>query len=429
MIRYIIFLILILVMCLSSTSCNRVDESGTDNPGTEMSAVPDPSDEEAVADNQADEEDLDTFREPEVPFRTYTEEELATFSELLGVPAAEARQKLLDEGAVLNSDYLIDYIEKGRTVMVVRMISSGMDLNDPASNGKRPLAETVLKNDPYLMELMIEHGADPTLGDDPAMGTGRSLLHYAAKMDNAELVQRLINLGVEPDVTDVNDQTPLDVAATYGETEAMRVLLENGADPMRVDKGGSVPILLAAGYGNLEAARLLIQNGADLNYRHERGWTPLLLAVYYDFEDVAVFLLDNGADMQVKHESGLGVSEIAANNGSAGMLRRMIDAGARVDRTMQFDGRNIIHLCALSGLGSFIEELAGRGIDPAATDKDGRTPLDLAAEAGDEEAMEILSRLTGVDPPPNTTAEGDGAETAGADESTRTQESDVTENN
>src|SRR5690606_23279392 len=115
--------------------------------------------------------------------------------------------------------------------------------NAPEASGKRPLAEAILQNDPWLVDTMIAHGADPLLADEAEGGTGRSMLHYATKMDNGPLVQRLIDLGVPVSVTDSGDQTPLEVAATYGDAQAMRVLLDNGADPNRRDRGGSAPLL------------------------------------------------------------------------------------------------------------------------------------------------------------------------------------------
>ncbi|MCB1222133.1 MAG: ankyrin repeat domain-containing protein [Planctomycetales bacterium] len=337
------------------------------------------------------------------PPRQYNEEELARFEEMLAVDSAETRNKLVDDGAMLDADHLIDYISMGRMNIVVRMIASGMDLNRPAANGKLPLAEAILQNDPWLIEQMIKHGADPTLTDDPTQGVGRSMLHYATKMNDAGLVERLLELGVPVDIRDVNDQTPLDVAATYGETEAMAVLLDNGADPVRMDKGGSIPVLLAAGYGHTDAVRLLLQHGADINFQHERGWTPLLLSIYYDQLDTAQYVLDNGGDIKAQLETGYGAAGIAATLGDPEMLRLVIDAGAPLDDITAQDGRNLVHICAINNLGSFIRELAEAGVDPAAEDSEGRTALELAREANDTEAEQVLMELTGAPPAPPET--------------------------
>ncbi|MCB1218918.1 ankyrin repeat domain-containing protein [bacterium] len=398
---FLLSLMMILVLCSCNPQPDGAEHStaGAGSLQQEESAAAEPEEPQV-----AEEGGQDTNPDAK-PLRGYSERELSTFANLLDEDPGEARRRLQDEGAVLDSDHLIDYIELGRTVMVVRMIAAGIDLNAPASNGKRPLAEAVLQNDPYLLELMLEHGADPLLSDDPEKGTGRSLLHYATKMDNAELVERLLELGIAADITDANDQTPLDVAATYGMEQSLQLLLDHGADPQRQDRGGSVPILLAGGYGRTGAARLLLAHGADINYQHERGWTPLLLAIYYDHIETAGFLLDNGADISASLQTGYGAAGIAAMLGDPQMLELVLDSGAATDSLIEESGRNLIHLCAMNNLSAFIERLAADGVDPGLEDAEGRTPLILARDAADEEAMRILSELTGVSiddlPPPD----------------------------
>ncbi|MCB1188628.1 ankyrin repeat domain-containing protein [bacterium] len=409
--RFQLIIALLAALCCFCASCDKpannqsADNQAAAKDGNDSST---PAAEAGPADQTINPSELP---DPDhKPPRQYTAEELARFEEMLAADSAETRNKLVDDGAMLDADHLIDYISMGRMNIVARMIASGMDLNRPASNGKRPLAEAILQNDPWLVEQMISHGADPTLSDDPEHGVGRSMLHYATKMNNPELVKRLVELGVPADSTDVNDQTPLDVAATYGETEAMAVLLANGADPLRMDRGGSVPVLLAAGYGHTDAVRQLLKHGADINFQHERGWTPLLLSIYYDQLDTAQFVLDNGGDINAQLETGYGAAGIAATLGDPEMLRLVIDAGAPLDDITAQDGRNLVHICAINNLASFIPELAEAGVDPAATDNEGKTPLELAREAADSEAEQLLMELTGAPPAPPETEGAAAAE-------------------
>ncbi|MEZ5337335.1 MAG: ankyrin repeat domain-containing protein [bacterium] len=385
-------LTMILVLCACNPQPQEASQAttGAGNAAHEEAAA------HAASDPQEPEDGSAADNPDAKPERGYTERELSTFANLLDEDPQEARRRLQDEGAVLDSDHLIDYIELGRTVMVVRMIAAGMDLNTPASSGKRPLAEAVLQNDPYLLELMLEHGADPLLSDDPEQGTGRSLLHYATKVDNVQLVERLLELGIEADIRDAHDQTPLDVAATYGMDQTLAVLLEHGADPQRQDRGGSVPILLAGGYGRTGAVRMLLAHGADINFQHERGWTALLLAIYYDHPETARYLFDNGADVTARLNTGYGAAGIATMLGDPQMLELVLDSGAATDELIEQNGRNLIHLCAMNKLSGFIERLAAAGVDPGLEDAEGKTPLMLARDAADEEAMRILSELTGV---------------------------------
>ena len=350
--------------------------------------------------------------EPEEPVdglavRQYSQDDLARFRAWLKTDAGEMQRKLEDDGAILTTDYLVQYISMGNMNLIVQMIAAGVDLNGVSSKGIHPLSEAVLQNDKYLVDLLIEKGADVHLRDEGQNGFGRGLLHYAAKVNNLELAKQLIELGEEIDLADLNDQTPLDIAVESGQNEMLQLLIELGADPLRESRGGSVPILLAAGNGQSKAIRLLVEHGADVNFRHERGWTPLLLALYYNHEDTAEYLLEHGADVSARLKEGYGAAGIAATLSNAGMLRRIIDAGAPVDYEMESSGRNIIHACAENALSQFIEELVAAGIDPAKADKSGITPLDIARQVTDAETIRILDDLTGDEREP----EGERKET------------------
>jgi ankyrin repeat protein len=53
-------------------------------------------------------------------------------------------------------------------------------------------------------------------------------------------------------------------------------------------------------------------------------------------------------------------------------------------------GRTPLHWAAASGRGSIVDLLLDRGADPAAADKRGRTPAELARDAGFSEVAERL---------------------------------------
>lgn len=395
---------LLIVWTMAATlilsGCNNRHDAKNDSVSTEQSS--------SEADMAAADETGNPEQEPPDKPRVYSAEELRVFDEFLNSDPQQVRRQLLDDGAVISIDYLLRYLQDGRTPMVVRMIASGMDLNEMGSGGVHPLSQAVLENDQYLIDLMLERGADPQLTDDAQLASGRRLLHYAAKQGNLELMQMLLDLGMLADVLDANDQTPLDVTATYGGSEAMQLLLDNGADPSRVDRSGSVPILLAAGYGRLDALELLIASGADINYTHERGWTPLLLALQYNHEDVANYLIDNNADMAAVNGQGIGAAALAASVANAELLRRLIDAGAPIDTKVYVEGQTLIHLCAEQGLTAFIPELVDRGLDPNKRDVFGDTALDLARQSANQEA------ITALEPYAQDATEKDGAVTPDA---------------
>jgi hypothetical protein len=117
--------------------------------------------------------------------------------------------------------------------------------------------------------------------------------------------------------------------------------------------------------------RLLLDRGADVNAvsRHAIGTTPLIAALFGRKVDAARMLIDRGADVR-------------AARGGTGWPRA---------------GFTPLHYAAAFGFLDLIEMLMAKGASPEALDESGASPLDAAREAGQEEALRLLtSRAKGA---------------------------------
>ena len=149
---------------------------------------------------------------------------------------------------------------------------------------------------------------------DPALARehfgGRTLLHAAAAAGNVALVESLLRLGVDPNITDAGGHTPLYWVANgrgvRGAVDVVRVLILAGAN---VDADNGVkrctPLHMAARRGNVEIASALLDYGAALEARDSLGETPLRRAVNCGQTHVAKLLLKRGADKHSKGSKGL----------------------------------------------------------------------------------------------------------------------------
>ncbi|CAG8031450.1 unnamed protein product [Penicillium nalgiovense] len=94
----------------------------------------------------------------------------------------------------------------------------------------------------------------------------RSLIHYAAMGDCAELLLYLLQDGTAKDDLDQNRRTPLSWAAQYSALRAVKLLLDNGAEINSMDNMYTTPLswLVQAGRGPNRAATMnyLRSNGA-----------------------------------------------------------------------------------------------------------------------------------------------------------------------
>lgn len=85
---------------------------------------------------------------------------------------------------------------------------------------------------------------------------GYSALIYAARVDDVQAMQSLIDSGADLDPSDTWG-TPMTHAAARGHCRAVQLLLDRGADATSVNRNGLTPEQLAVKHGHPEVAALI----------------------------------------------------------------------------------------------------------------------------------------------------------------------------
>lgn len=120
------------------------------------------------------------------------------------------------------------------------------ELNAKDSDGRTPLMHAILAEDadPSVVKLLIDRGADVMIQD---AGEKWTALHFAARDQNAPIVECLVNANATIDAVDVYGNTPLwrSVMNSTEDLRAIRLLLEHGANPHRKNSRGISPADLA----------------------------------------------------------------------------------------------------------------------------------------------------------------------------------------
>ena len=78
----------------------------------------------------------------------------------------------------------------GNNVIIVRLLSLGLDIDSRSTNGATPLMIAALCGRLDAFSVLIERKSDPTLKDN----NGWTLLHYAAKDGNNVIIEKLLSL-------------------------------------------------------------------------------------------------------------------------------------------------------------------------------------------------------------------------------------------
>uniref|UniRef100_A0ACD6A465 Uncharacterized protein n=1 Tax=Avena sativa TaxID=4498 RepID=A0ACD6A465_AVESA len=118
----------------------------------------------------------------------------------------------------------------------------GFDINAEANNdsGMTPLACAVSRGKAIAVRYLLEKGADPDKEDI----IGFTPLHYATKEGNDGLVRLLLSKGASVNASS-SEGTPLHMAASHGKSAIVQVLLQNNADPNRVCADLGTPMTAA----------------------------------------------------------------------------------------------------------------------------------------------------------------------------------------
>jgi ankyrin repeat protein len=302
------------------------------------------------------------------------------------------------------SSVLADFLNQHKTQISQRLLEEA--LYESLNRGNIPAATALLKNgvdpdgptldyppimvaDLQLCQLLVASGANVN---------APGLLNNAIEIEDLELLEFLIDKGA-----DLEESGPiaLEKALISGNVEAAALLIDGGTD---INSPGEVftSLQAAACSGKLELVKYLMDQGADVNSPASplKGRTALQAACEVGKVDVVQYLLDNGSDVNAPPAltEGLTALEAAAKGHytkSAETIETIFRLLLRLGASPKRQGGSpsgILHSLMRKGLLDLIPIIvdAGAGVDEMLRGKEGRTPLQLAAEIGDIEAVKTL---------------------------------------
>jgi ankyrin repeat protein len=171
--------------------------------------------------------------------------------------------------------------------------------------------------------MLVEAGADV----DALDVEGKSVLHFAARNGNVEMLRFLKAAGSWLHTPDQFGQTALHYAVNGGRAPAVQEILSwYGVDVNARRDGRVTPLHIAVGEGFLLIAELLVEAGADVNAAMEEQpgveGTVLRVAAIGDRPEIIGLLLKAGAEVD---PSGDVLME-AARRGCRGAVKVLLQA-------------------------------------------------------------------------------------------------------
>jgi ankyrin repeat protein len=257
------------------------------------------------------------------------------------------------------------------------------------------------RNDLEMADLLLRAGADVNSANE----YGATALYSAAANADSAMTEKLLAAGGNADAHLLSGETPLMEAARRGNLGTVRVLLSGGANPnAREANGGQNALMWATAQRHPAVTDELVRRGADVHARSKTGFTALMFAAQQGDADSARILLGAGAKVNdVAPKTGLTPLLVASAMGRAKAAALLLDQGADPD-AVAASGFTALHYAARrKGAVAIVSALLAHGgkpdvrlnqqkptITPNGVVLQGATPLALAAEINNLEAVEAL---------------------------------------
>ncbi|MCI9845604.1 ankyrin repeat domain-containing protein [Flavobacterium pectinovorum] len=215
-------------------------------------------------------------------------------------------------------------------------------------------------------------------------------------------------------------------AAGKGNLEIIKYLIAKGSDINLEDSHGSFPITAAAssGQNNTEIYETFFKAGIDPKKKYQNGANLLLLSISSDKElKAADYFATKGMSLKDTDSEGNTAFTYTARSGNIPLLKKLIEKGVKPNDNALFtaaqgsrresntietykylieevkikptaqnnSGQNVLHI--LAGKPNQIEIIKyfiSKGVDPNKADKEGTTPLMVAASARETSVLEFL---------------------------------------
>jgi len=220
------------------------------------------------------------------------------------------------------------------------LLQHGADPNLPRPDGKTPIMYAVETENLDCVKLLLEQYPFAENDSDTAIlsadiihkidmsRTDKNILLVAAeKNNNSDIVELLMNAGVDLEYEDSHEMSALDIAVYYGNSLVCETLLQNGFNANKQSSIHKETALFIAAQNNNNnnnadiLLQILIRYGGDPDLPNSDGDTPLMVAASKKPEDktatdkeIVKLLIEYEADIEHKNNTGKSALDVATKD-------------------------------------------------------------------------------------------------------------------
>ena len=230
------------------------------------------------------------------------------------------------------------------------------------------------------------------------MRAGRHVFPLALIAAMLAVAARPGSAQVAPSATEIAAYSGLHAAAQRGDVAAIATLAK--ATPTALesrDAQGRTPLHVATFARQRGAIQALIAAGAATGTLENDRYDAVTIAAVANDEESLRVLLAKGASARLVTSRYDGTALIAAAHlGHAGVVQQLIAAGAPLDHVNNLHWTALIEAVVLGDGGArhqaVVQALLGAGANTQLSDREGRTPLQLARSRGYADISRLLEQ-------------------------------------
>jgi len=286
-----------------------------------------------------------------------------------------------------------DCVREDDATSLLKLLKSPKQLTEDELLKSAKISEDGVLSSAKISEDVVSKSAKVTEEGGYAREELEQYALQAAREGSSDALRVLIELGnVDPDTRDENGWTLLRTASWAGKDNCVQVLVELRSDVNAVDGDLRTALRAACWAGHLECVDILLNSGADVNQMDSEGRTAMIAACYMGHVDCVRTLIIWGADIEIMDQDGrsaLSVAVTCESDNAAKLVTLLVDNGANPN-LVDKDGMSPLLIAAFEGKHQVCEILLENNSDMDHADKEGKTALFAAACMGHLEILNLL---------------------------------------
>ena len=246
----------------------------------------------------------------------------------------------------------------------------------------------IIKN---LIELGVDYKTKNKNNGNAFMFASRG---FRGSTNKVEFFKFLEKIGIEANIITKENETPLHALAfRQKDLKVFELFIKKGVDPNIENKDGNTALINAVRSSNVEIAKFLQGYTKNINHKNKEGMSALVYAFRNGDIELAEFLLENGSDILIKDNNKRNVIAHLFDSFSYSnkenfdeLLDKSLKMGVNPNDVI-VGNNNLIHLACEKTSNFLVKKAISLDQEINLKNDNGLTPLHLAAMKSKDDKM------------------------------------------